>query len=450
MLLAKVHQNSNRRSAIAIGALMIGACLARGADEQKDHVLFVGTDFGVLIKGQEYQVVDAGNRTVVFEDGGRRKEKPLRELPNINIHRGLKLTNVTAQIDKVEAVLTSDATNADIADQTFNVMAMQTMADMARDHAYGQMVDADVGRAGVGSSQLLITGHDISVANAEQSQSSAFQNVVIAERLRASQQAVMEDLFTSTATAEANDGTEVEITPEMTHGAASLSVTGETPHTKSAPEQKKVTKAVIDAGNGRSDHLDVEFTISSPTPLESAYVAITTEYTIPKSNEVFRRILTERVGRIDAAPKKISIYETNYPEGFHLRTYLIAIYANGQEVATNLSETKMTMTRDEAYQYLMVDYIASHRGQTRPPAAVLMASRADLRQAIASAPANRPIYVSVDQDGNVVKISSDQTGRHGVDPSLRDALEKFRFIPALEKGVPTAGRAQLVVADFAR
>ena len=150
---------------------------------------------------------------------------------------------------------------------------------------------------------------------------------------------------------------------------------------------------------------------------------------------------------MDAKPRKVALYQTPFPEGFHLRNYTIALYGNGQEVATNLSDTKMELTRDEAYQYIFVDYLSTHKGQTRPPAAVLMAPRAELKRLPASE-LSQSVYVHVDKEGHVIKVSTDESGKHDAGSNIASALQYFRFIPALDKGVAVNGRAKLTVAEF--
>jgi len=435
---------------------LIVVCLAavlRAVPDQpapvKDHVLFVGSDFGVVRKGVEEPVIAAGNRTFVISEGGKRHELALRDLRDIRLHRGLKMTNLTASIDKVQAVLSSDAANAEQMEATLNTMALAMTEDMNRDRAYGQMHDQDVGRGAVGSTRNRFNAAVIPEAEAKQLV--ANNNYVQAESLRTQHSYFLHDQIDTHGAAVTNDGDEVEITADVSAGSAALSVTGQQPvRPASNPSEasKPKTPPILDAGGGRSDHLDLSFVISAPRPLEGTYAVITTEYTAPNATEVFRRILTQRLGRIDARPKKVSLYETDYPQGFHLRTYVIGVYANGQEVATNLSESRISMTRDEAYEYIVADYLASHKGQSLPPAAVLMAPRSELAAAFRGPAPDQPVYVSVDESGTVTNISTVPGKDRTPDGALRAALQNFRFIPALQKGVPVRGRAKLVVSEF--
>ena len=79
-----------------------------------------------------------------------------------------------------------------------------------------------------------------------------------------------------------------------------------------------------------------------------------------------------------------------------------------------------------------------------------MTSRAQLRQLATDPAANAPVYVSVDATGRVTDVSTDNKRSVPPSPRVASALENFAFVPALNKGVPAAGRAKLVVAEFVR
>jgi hypothetical protein len=437
----------------------------------KDHVLFVGSDFVVFKDGKPHPVIGAGKRTVIIQEGNKKMELPLRTVKDIRISRGLKLSNLTATVDGIEAVMSSDAANAEAADQAMTGIALMVMGEMAIDKAYGDALRADMGR-GAYDSNSKIRGNETSIAAAEANQRDTRESAVRTLQQVSMQKQTLHDWVVKNGAVQTNTSDEIEITPELSNRSASLMVASSAPGNKSqagtpaadksgdntaaaakqakadGPE-RKTTIHVRDAGGGQSDRFDLEFRISAQRPLDSAYVVVVTEYTAPNHpGEIYRRVLSTSVGSINSTPRKISLYQIGFPAGFTLRTFTVDVYANGQEVATNLSDTKMTFNRDEAFEYIVANYLASHQGKTLPPAAVLMAPRSELRQVAGLADARSPIYVTVDANGNVVATSADAQGQGKPTAPLLDALKHFRFIPALDKGLPTEGRARLVVADF--
>ncbi len=430
------------------------ACSLAGAEAPKDHHLIVGSDFTVKLKGKVHPVVGAGNRTFLVKEDDRVAEMPLRKLKDIQIARGLKLTRQSARLSKIEAVLSSDTLAAEQHEAAQTSMAMASMASIQRDKAFGAMLDMDISRVAYDSTNPVM-GVAQTIANIEAKMGDAWKAAVAAEQLMQSQQSFMQDLMIATASRPVNDGAEIELIPEIGPTSAYLIVPGGLPKpvakvaAEAAPEE---VPRVRNAGGDMSDRFDLEFHLSSPARIENAYLVLLTEYSAPKQHgtEVFRRVLTEKVGTIDAIPRRISLYQTGFPPGFQLRTYIVSLYADGQEIATNLSDSKMTMTRDEAQQYVFAEHLAANRGKTLPPAAVLMTSRSELRQLAADPLARQPVYVSVDENGQVVEVSTDSRSKRPPSPTIASALEHFCFVPALKNGVPAAGRAKLVVTEFLR
>ena len=76
-----------------------------------------------------------------------------------------------------------------------------------------------------------------------------------------------------------------------------------------------------------------------------------------------------------------------------------------------------------------------------------MAPRAELKRLPASE-LSQSVYVHVDKEGHVIKVSTDESGKHDAGSNIASALQYFRFIPALDKGVAVNGRAKLTVAEF--
>ena len=128
----------------------------------------------------------------------------------------------------------------------------------------------------------------------------------------------------------------------------------------------------------------------------------------------------------------------------------MALFANGQEVATNLSEKRLALTSDQAHQFFLIDYLGSHRGATLPPAPMLMTPRSEFRRQVENTETNQIIYANIDKMGNVLAMSTDAAGTQRLPASVESALQNVRFMPALEKGTPVDGRVKVTLAQLAK
>ena len=465
------------------------ASAATGADTSastKDHSLFVGQDVSVLVDGDYRPVVGAGRRSFLVRIGDKVREIYTNRAKAVRVSRGMKLSTMSVAITGIAASTSSDADAAEQAQSMQTAMALQSAAEDKRDFLQGQEIRAELeasfadvfvapGTPPLAKQQARA---DVRLAAVAQAQQNYMPKLFDGQAAIDQSTYVGSDALRAGLAGSANSGDGVELLPVVTDRGVRLSISGggagtgtriaitgdaksnalaeattaaqiEMPPT-AVPAQIVERPAIHDFGNGRSDRLDLDFQLSAPQTIDGAFLTVTTEYVTPGSSEVFRRVLAQKVGTIGHSPRRIRIYETDYPTGFHITNYSINLYAHGQEIATNLSPSRLELTQEEAYQYVVADYLASHQGETHPPAAVLMAPRSELNSYQPPSALATPVYVSVSRDGKVEAVSSDPSQTTGVNPTVRAALEKFRFIPALDKGVPVAGRAKLVVAEFTR
>lgn len=448
----------------SLGLTMLIAPSALSSEPAKDHHLIVGTDFTVKLDGQIHPVIGAGKRTFIVKRGEKTAELPLHKLKDIQFNRGLKLTRLAARIEKVDASMESDMAVAEQHEATQTSMAMTTMANLARDRALGKALDLEFSRglydstSGVGGVQQTIAIIEARLHGDGGLQLGAWDEYARADRDIAISTSMRHDVMLRAATRTVNDGTEVELIPAITPNSVYLLVAGETVTKKVttvapllAVDATKVDTRIVDAGGGRSDRFNLAFDVSAPERIDNAYLVLVTEFSPPeRPNEVFRRVLTEKLGTLSPQRRRVDLFQTGFPPGFTVRTYVVTLFAEGQEIATNLSDAKMSMTREEAQQYVFAEHLAANKGKTLPPAAVLMAPRTQLRSLVSDPSARHPVYVSVDENGQVLNVSADSKGKQAPPAAVTNALQHFCFVPALKDGVPTPGRAKLVVTEFIR
>lgn len=67
------------------------------------------------------------------------------------------------------------------------------------------------------------------------------------------------------------------------------------------------------------------------------------------------------------------------PLGFHLVGCDFDLFSDGEQVATNLSKSAVTVNEEHVYQYFLRDYLIRNRAQTRVAKPLLLASAEALR-----------------------------------------------------------------------
>jgi hypothetical protein len=202
-------------------------------------------------------------------------------------------------------------------------------------------------------------------------------------------------------------------------------------------------------GPSRGSEVELTFDLSSPEPLENAYIVVVANYASPGKSEAARQISAREFARIDSRPQRVKMTHAASANGLTFKKFDIALFANGQEVATNLSEKRLALTSDQAFQFFLIDYLSAHKGATLPPTPMLMTPRGEFRREVGKTEINPTIYAKVDKSGNVSAMSTDAAGKQPVPASVESALQKVRFLPALNSGTPVDGRVKVTLAQLA-
>ncbi len=195
------------------------------------------------------------------------------------------------------------------------------------------------------------------------------------------------------------------------------------------------------------DAMDVSFEVSAEKILHHPYVVIVTRHNDPKDaqsnvsrNAVFIRSLHD----IDRNTRKVSFKQGGFPPGFKLESCQIHLYDERDEIATTVSPKRVALTSNEAFQYLMIQHVGAHKGATLPPTPAMGKLPTDLPARLANGEFKRTYYVKVSESGETGETYLDEACQQRVEDSYLDSvMKKIRFIPALLKGRPVSGVAQL-------
>jgi hypothetical protein len=390
---------------IVMDALSVGAA--------KTHTLFMGADISVSLGGDLYPVKDVVGASWVLSIGGLEKLLSTKDAnTNVKITPNLKLAEGSASIIGFTRMQTYSYAN----DPNVIITKRLTKAGMSTAMLQGVASDAQayletVGNRGLGPSSIFADAD-------KQFGDKALMNLGSVG-------------FKSTP----GDGSQG---PAIKYARQQLAVA--VGNTKSEAEALgQPTTLGLDAMN-------VDFTISSAKPLYNPYVVTMTRFH-PKGSKpgvVQNHIYAEALNPIDSHPQRVHFVEEGFPYDYELVEFQLHIYNRGVEIPTSLSDNRVDLTRDEAFEYVKIEYIDAHRDATLPPVAAMGKLPAELPTRLAAGDYGSPFYVKVSKEGLADEFFSDRGCKKRIeDPFLDSVVKDLRFKPALARGKAVPGIAEV-------
>lgn len=194
--------------------------------------------------------------------------------------------------------------------------------------------------------------------------------------------------------------------------------------------------------DGDFDAMEVEFEISSAVPLENPYIVIISRFREKGTKPGMSRnwVYAKSIDPVGPKPRYLRVREGGFPFGFVLDDFQVHVYNNGEEVATDVSPKRVELSREEAFQYLVLQHIGGNKGATLPPVPALGDLPADLRDRLGAGQFTQPYFVKVSRDGRPLGAYADQACVQRIEePYLVSLFTGMLFKPALEKGTPVDG-----------
>jgi hypothetical protein len=381
---------------------LMGLRASETTAEEKTHTLFMGLDLSLEHEKKFHRVRDVSGDSFVITANAAPVFLPVnRASRNLRVNNALKLTSVSAAISN----LTSNRAYTPQADPK-----MRRMVEMNR--AIATLDDAE--------------------------------SLAIDKSALIAQTATPLDPNAGAGVREARDR-EVTAASDKAQAASSLANSYLTSSSfLDGRVQDDLAKELFDG-------IEVKFELSSETPLNNPYVLLVARFREPGAPASTARnwIYAKSLDPIGTTPLKFHVMKGGFPPGYTLEDFKVHLYNRGEEVATNVASKRVSLTRDEAFEYVMVQYLGSHKGATLPATAAMGKLPPDFKARLTGGQLRQTYFVKVSKDGTANGAYLDEACSQKIEDSyLKSVVESIRFKPALEKGKPVDAVAQLKLEDL--
>jgi hypothetical protein len=196
------------------------------------------------------------------------------------------------------------------------------------------------------------------------------------------------------------------------------------------------------------DMLHIQFSIRSEKYIPSAHIAFIFQLAEKAEGEpVMSWFHFLSLEDISPEEKSYDYRLAAYPDGMHVVSQEAFLFANGTEIATNLSAKHVAMKEKDARVFLKYQYLAENTGKTRPPDRAWKYLDPDLRQRINQDIQDRTITLKIDSEGQVQDIITTSDVRAVLSPKGIQEIASLIYLPALEDGKPVPGELVLRLGD---
>jgi hypothetical protein len=427
----------------------------------KTHTLFMGADIAINLDRDLYRVRDVFGSNWVIDINGREREISAKQAPfNLKITPTLKLTESSATIvgfKRVQAysyandpsvlltrgMSTAASTSADLMAVAQN---SQGVADAENSHSLGGMAFLAGSDDQFGDTAMMTTAQYAYANSHPTTTTGGFPNA------------------SSTAPTTTTSTVGNPMPPDLTvpqQDLYKLMFINPTQQLNVAITQQAAGTAERQTANGNEpagkiatgglDAMDVEFDIRSGKPLQNPYVVTMTRFRPPgaKPGMVQNMVYAQSLHPIDEHLSHVHFVEEGLPFGYELLDFQLHIYNRGEEIATNIAADRVELTRDEAFEYVKMEYIGAHQKDTLAAAPAMGKLPADLPSKLGQGKYADAFYVKVSKDGLANEAYADPACTKRIDdPYLDSVVKRIRFKPALNVGKPVDGVATLKLGQL--
>ena len=196
------------------------------------------------------------------------------------------------------------------------------------------------------------------------------------------------------------------------------------------------------------DAVEVRFEVASPVYLEKPYVVVITRFHArdDKPGVARNAVYAKALDAIGAKPARVELLHGGFPPGFEIEELQVHLYNEGREIPTEVAQKRVPLSRDEAFEYLKIDYFRDHKAGT--VAATPAVGRPDRQEMLRLGPklVAAAYFVKVDKSGRPGGVYADEDCSQPVDATVAALAGAVRYYPALENGKTVDGVARLVLS----
>lgn len=203
-----------------------------------------------------------------------------------------------------------------------------------------------------------------------------------------------------------------------------------------------------DSGAG-PDGFEVSFRVSAPESHARAYGVVRLFIRDPRQTEATLQALKIfRLRELTPQPRRTVVWIQDVPPGFIVESYEVHIYADGRELATNLSSNRVELTADEAHQYLILRHTHLNRGATIPAQVLVELAPSAAAAGLVAGQEGTLVNFRITADGKVAHMDGDAAIPIPLSPRLQAAVREVRFLPALVAGQPAASTGTFALGEL--
>lgn len=210
------------------------------------------------------------------------------------------------------------------------------------------------------------------------------------------------------------------------------------------------TEGIPSAGDNY-DAVETSFRVSSASELEDPHLIVLFRFQEPGAKPGPARILihAQAIDPVGSRPQRIFVRKTGLPPGFKFLNCEVHLYNRGEEVATNASPKRVELSRAEAQEYLVIEYLGANKRATLPAGVLPGTLRREQRDGLTPDQLDRTFYVRVAANGALIGAYADEACKRQLDDAAMEAaLGEVFFRPALDKGKPVEGIGRVRLGDI--
>lgn len=198
------------------------------------------------------------------------------------------------------------------------------------------------------------------------------------------------------------------------------------------------------------DAVSIRFTVSSENYLEKPYLVVITRFHTrdDRPGQARNAVYARALNPIGSKPTKIDVLQGGMPRGFEIEEAQVHLYDDGREIPTEASPKRVPLSRDEAFEYLKIEYLSGHKGDTLMATAALGRPTKDQRLQLTPNQWKDFYYAKVSKDGVPLGTYTDEACTQPAEGLAGELARNVRYYPALEKGEQVEGNARLRFAEL--